>query len=111
MSDDDPQREPTTTSDEYRAEVLDTEVCDGADGFECGRELTRGEDEINVTEYGPGAERNGRRVLCADCRAKQDAVQLAEMPDLAALHTDEEIEELIERFPDIFDDFEPEGSD
>lgn len=103
-----PQRVPVTVSEDHRAEILETETCDGADGFECGRELESGEDEINVTMFGPGSSRSGRRVLCGECRKKQDAVQLAEMPDLVAMFRDEELDELRERFPEILADVELE---
>lgn len=109
----DGQRIPATLRDDHTPDVLETETCDGADGHQCVRSdsrLTRGEDEIHVTTYGAGSDRSGeRRVLCSDCRAKQNAVQLAEMPDMVALYSDEELSELTERFPDILADVEVDG--
>lgn len=112
-----PERIPVTLRDKARADIHDSERCDGADGYDCQREdpsLTRGEDEMNVTEYGPGSDRSGeRRVLCGDCRKRQDAVQLSEQPDLAPMFTEDEISELHERFPDILTsaELETDGGD
>lgn len=105
-------RIPVTLRDDAHADVHPDEVCDGADGYDCVREdptLTRGGDEIHVTEYGPGSERAGeRRVLCSDCREKQNAVQIARMPDTAPMYSDEEISDLQNRFPGVLGDVELE---
>lgn len=108
-------RIPVTLRDDAHVGVRATETCDGADGHDCVREdptLTRGEDRINLKQYGPGSDRAGeRRVLCSDCREKQDAVQLAEMPTIAGLYSTEEINHLRDRFPDVLADAELETGD
>ncbi len=102
---DDP-RMPVTLRDSTFATVDSVEVCDGADGHECDRSspvLIRGEDEIHVTNYGPGHSKSGRRVLCGECHQKQKAVNIADTPDLAKLYADE-LADLREQYPDILGD-------
>lgn len=99
-------RMPATLRDENMANVHETERCDGAGSDGCVREdpeLTRGEDEIHVTNYGPGHSESGRRVLCGECKDKQRALNIADNPDLAGLYQDE-LADLRERFPDILGD-------
>jgi len=95
-----PVREPITTDPPVQAEVQADETCS-----DCGEELVRGEDEINVTSYGPGSDRAGERVVrCSDCKDRHSAENIAEHPDLAAMWTDQELRDLRERFPDILGD-------
>lgn len=99
-------RIPITLREDARANVHDSERCDGAGSDPCIREdaeLIRGEDEIHVTNYGPGHSKSGRRVLCGGCRDKQNALNIADNPDLAGLYQDE-LADLRERFPDILAD-------
>lgn len=97
---------PATLRDDAHADVYDSERCDGAGSDPCVREdpeLTRGEDEIHVTTFGPGHDKSGRRVLCGDCKWKQTALNIADDPELAVMYQDE-LPDLRERFPDILGD-------
>lgn len=106
-------RVPPTVRDGAHAQVHDTERCDGAGDSECVRvdsELTRGEDEIHVTNYGPGSSRNGRRVLCGECHDKQTALNIADDPELGMMYRDK-LEMLAAKYPDILADVDVPEND
>jgi hypothetical protein len=107
----DSPRMPITLRESAFATVDAVEVCDGADGHACDRSspvLIRGEDEIHVTNYASAPDRSGRRVLCGECKDRQTALNIAEMPDLAKMYR-EELPDLRERFPSILADVETDG--